>query len=266
MRANFNNLSLVLFIGMFFTLGCAGEYKNIADADAPKVERGRLKFAKSVKYLNIGWIPVYHEVRQGIFVSGQSWSPDGDNDFARKLYWCDTSPNPAVEVLICYDTPRENQQSTFILRMKNEQPELQRIDESQSFWVDADGRWLLFKKLFLNVENGEKIEIKGLSNADRNDGADIPNVIAISPGRQTIITLPDRIAKKEGGEEFLTLRIIDAASGKTEQRKVSFTKNPYLEDSGGGAANGSHRAIPGASKKIVWEKDAQGREQPVFQK
>src|ERR1700742_4728354 len=148
MRTNENNLSMVLLILLVFALGCGSSYKGVNDADT-KVERGRLKFAQSVIDLHTGTAPIYRSVRPSFFVNGRQWTPAGDEHLADRINWCDTSPNPKIEILRCFGDSSEQYNTTYILRMKDDKPEVQKIDEGTgSVWTDDDGRWLLFRKLF----------------------------------------------------------------------------------------------------------------------
>ena len=106
--------ALCLLCGV--ALGC--HYSGSNDRES-KVERGRLKFAKCAIDINTGKDPIYRDVEQKVFVNGREWSPSGDQKFAGKLNWCDTSPNPRVEILRCFGDASENYDTTYILRMKS---------------------------------------------------------------------------------------------------------------------------------------------------
>lgn len=254
---------MVLLILLVFALGCGSSYQGVNDADT-KVERGRLKFAQSVIDLHTGTAPIYRSVRPSFFVNGKQWTPAGDEHLADRINWCDTSPNPKIEILRCFGDSSERYNTTYILRMKDDKPEVQKIDEGTgSVWIDDDGRWLLFRKLFLNVETGEKIEVRGMPFADEKDGsAPVQYVVGISPDKKTIVAMPDNSTHAEGSEEFLTLWMIDAETGRVEKRKVSFTKNPWLKDYKGPENN--IQPPPAASKKFQWVKDQQGKLQPAL--
>ncbi len=266
MRTNLKNLSTLLVVWLFVALGCGSSSKGTDDADAPKVERGRLRFAKSATDIHDGRTPIYRNVRQRLFVDGKEWSPAGEKDFANKLNWCDTSPNPKVEILRCFGDASEGYKTTYILLMKNDKPELRKLDEGVgSIWIDDDGRWLLFRKFYFNVETGEKIPVKGMPFADDEYGsAPVQYVIGVSPDMKTIVAMPDNSPQREGAEEFLTLWIVDGETGKLEKRKVSYTKNPWLTNHQDPVKD--IQPPPAPSKKIVWEKDRQGKDQPVFRK
>jgi hypothetical protein len=263
MRRNQNNLLIGLLTLAAFALGCGSSYKGVNDADT-RVERGRLRFTQSVIDLHTQTAPIYRHVQPNFFVNGRRWSPAGDEKLADRINWCDTSPNPKVEILRCFGGAGENYSTTYILRMKDDQPELQRIDEGTgSVWTDEDGRWLLFRKLLLNVETGEKMEVRGMPFADdKVASAPVQYVVGISPDRKTIVAMPDGATRREGAEDFLTLWIIDAETGGVEKRKVSFTKNPWLKDHEGPENN--IQPPPAASKKFQWVKDRQGKLQPAL--
>ena len=258
MSRNEINLSTALLILSAFALGCGSSYTGVNDSDN-KVERGRLKFAKSAIDLNTGTDPIYRKVRQYFFVDGKQWTPEGDEHLAERINWCDTSPNPKVEILRCFGDSSEQYGTTYILRMRGDKPEIQKIDEGTgSVWTDDDGRWLLFRKLFLNVETGERVEVKGMPFADYEEGsAPVQYVVGVSPDRKTVVAMPDSAAHSKGAEDFLTLWIIDAETGRVEKREVSFTKNPWLKDYK--QPENGVQPPPAASKKMVWAKDQQGK-------
>lgn len=249
---------MLLAFWLFLTLGC-GQYKSIGDSDPPRVERGRLKFEKFVTNLVIGREPVYRNVEQYLFVNGKKWSPEGEPDFADKLNWCDTSPNPKVEMLRCISGASEDYKYTYIFRMRDDKPEIQKIDEGlPNIWANEDGRWLLFGQFRLNVETGEKVEMKVIPLAGQTAAILPLFVIGVSPDMKTIVELPDNMTKKEGADEMLTLWIIDTETGKTVERKVSFTKYPWLTDHEN--PDNDIQPPPAPSKHFVWEKDANGKD------
>ena len=257
MRTNLTKLIILSIICLVLTLGsaaCGDGYDNA------KAERGRLKFAKRVIALNIGPEPIYRSVEQSFFVNGKKWSPPNDKDFAENLNWCDGGPNLKVEVLRCIS---DSFDKTYFLRMTNNKPELQTIDEGlPNTWINDDGRWMLFSKFYFNVETGEKINVKVIPLAGQTAFVLPLFVIGVSPDMKTIVELPDKITRKKGAEEFLTLWIIDTETGKVEEREVNFTKNPWLTDYDNGT--GDFLPPPAPSKHFVWEKDTNGKDQLVI--
>ena len=256
------NLLILFCFWLFLTLGC-GTYKSIGDGDAPKVERGRLKFAKKATHLNVGREPIYRDVEQNLYVNGKKWSPEGEPKFADKLNWCDTSPNPKVEILRCFGDASENYQTTYILRMNGDKPEIQKINEGlPSVWINDDGRWLLFGRFYLNVESGEKKDFQVMSFVEGEEGAVLVQyVLGVSPDMKTIVVMPDSSRRKEGAEEFVTIWIVDTETGNIEKRKVSFTRYPWVKDHEN--PDNDIQPPPAPSKKLVWEKDANGRDRLI---
>lgn len=271
MKTNLNNLS-ILFVGwLFLTIGCGGSPGG-SDGDDPnarKTERGRLKFVISATSIHTKTRSIYRSVHSRFYVDGKEWSPEGEKDFAERFESCDTSPNRTVEILRCASGFGEEPRSTYILRMKNDQPEIKKIEAgNSSAWIDDDGRWLLFKKLYYNVETDERIEVKGMPFADDPYGSSpVQYVLGVSPDKKTVVTNFDSLPRteikngKESAEKFLTLWIVDTEAGVVEKRKVSFTKNPWLIDH----QQPFDDILPpsAAGKNFVWKRGADGRDKLV---
>ena len=107
-----------------------------------KTERGRLKFVISATSIHSNTRSIYRSVHSSFYVDGKEWSPEGDKDFAEKFESCDTSPNKNVEILRCFSGFGETPKATYILRMKNDKPEIKKIEAgNECTWIDDDGRW-----------------------------------------------------------------------------------------------------------------------------
>ena len=234
-----SNLAILFAFGLLLTLGCGD------GAGENKVERGRLKFAGFKFYVN-----------------GKKWSPPDDKDFAEKVNWCDTSPNPNVEILRCPGSSG-NYEMTYILRMKDDKPEVQKIDEGlPSIWMGEDGHWLLFSKFFINVETGEKIDIKLLPFNDGRERDIYPLiVVGVSPDLKTIVELPSDYTSKDRADDALPIWIIDVETGKVDERKVSLTKHRWLTKHQDPQNN--IQPPPEPSKHFVWERGADGRDKLI---
>ena len=76
-KINLQNLSILIIVYLFLVLACGGN--SIGKNNG--VERGRLKYDF------------------GFYVNGKKWSPKGDENLSKRINWCDTSPNPQVEIL-----------------------------------------------------------------------------------------------------------------------------------------------------------------------
>jgi hypothetical protein len=268
MKANINILSILFVVWLFLTLGC-GSAASGDSSNERKTERGRLKFVISAISIHSNTTSYFRSVHSSFYVDGKEWSPEGDKDFAERFDGCDTSPNPNVEILLCYSGFGEVPKATYILRMKNDKPEVKKVEAgNECTWIDDDGRWLLFKKLYYNVETDEQIPVKGMPFADDEYGSSpVTYVRGVSPDKKTVVAIFDNLPRtetkdgKEGTEEFMTLWIVDTESGAMEKRKVSFTKNPWLAD---------HKQPyddivppPETSKSFVWKRGADGKDRLV---
>lgn len=254
-------------------LGCgsssSGSSNNGDNPNEQKVERGRLKFVARATSIHTNTRSIYRSTSRGFYVDGKEWSPEGDKDLAERIGGCDSSPNPNVEILRCSSGFGEEPKATYILRMKNDKPEVVKIEAGiYCTWIDDDGRWLLFTKLYYNIETDEQIAVKGMPFADAEIGSSpVQYVLGISPDKKTVATIFDTIPRtetkngKEGTEKFLTLWIVDTETGAMEKRKVSLTENPWLEDHQ--QPDGDVVPPPATSKSFVWKKGADGKDKMV---
>ena len=156
-----------------------------------KVERGRLRY------------------EFGFYVNGKHWLPKGDEKLTDRINWCDTSPNPQVEILRCFGDSTENYATTYIVRMKDDEAEVEKFNEGTGvIWVNEDGRWLLGKKLLFNVETGEKREVKGMPWADEKDSSSPTQyIIAVSPDLKTAVRkYKDSLPSKKGEDNYWVLQ------------------------------------------------------------
>ena len=259
------NLSTLFVVWLFLVIGCDGTSSG-ESSNERKVERGRLKFVVSATSIHTNTRSIFRSVHSQFYVDGKEWSPEGEPDFAERFEGCNTSPNPNVEIIECFSGFGEEPKATYILRMKNDKPEIKKIVAgNDSTWIDDDGRWLLFRKLYYNIETDEQIPVKGMPFADYDPPASpVTYVRGISPDKKTVAAILNSIPRtetqngKEGTEEFITLWIVDTETGVTDKRKVSFTKNPWLND---------HKQPyddivppPVTIKKFVWKKNADGKD------
>ena len=241
MKNNMSNLAILFAFWLFLTLGCG----NGSGAKEDKVERGRLNY-----------------VGHKFYVNGKKWSPADDKDFADKVNWCDTSPNPQVEILRCPGSSI-NYEVTYILRMQNDKPELQKIDEGlPSIWTGEDGHWLLFSKFYVNVETGAQIDLKVNPHNGSAENTIYPlGVGGVSPDLKTVIEIPNGFDAKDRANDAVPIWIVDVETGKAEERKVSLTKNPWLTKSA--ISRDNIQPPPEPSKHFVWKKGADGKDKLV---
>src|SRR4051812_35936602 len=166
MKANSTNLSILIAVLLFTVLGC----NPFGRSKTEEIKSGRLKFIKTLRYGRTGthggsgW---YVDDRE-FSVNGKSCSPTGI-DVNDEIADCESSPNETVEAIKCYSF-KDSKEIAYVLRIKDEKPDwaIAYSDEyikgggnSLGEWVD-DGKSLIFKDFFYNVQTGEKQEIKGL--------------------------------------------------------------------------------------------------------
>src|SRR4051812_31197707 len=101
MKINLQNLSILIVVCLFLVLACGG---GTGKGSNSGVERGRLKYDSD------------------FYVNGKRFLPKGDENLSKRINWCDTSPNPKVEILRCFGDASENYKTTYILRMKGDEP------------------------------------------------------------------------------------------------------------------------------------------------
>jgi hypothetical protein len=255
------HLLMMVAIAALLALGCTRTNESASDPDAPRTKRGRLEFAKGLHSLRVGDKYVFRDVSQHFFLGGKEWHPPTDPDLAERINWCDTSPDPALEMLRCFSDASESYRYTYLLRMKGDEGEVTKLDEGLgSVWIDAEGHWLLFRKYYYNVVTDEKIAIKGMPGADDPDPpAPVQYVLGVSPDKKTVIGEYDLAADSKTG--LGKLRIIDTVEGKVEIRLVSVAKYPWLKDHQDPAND--IQPPPAASTRFVWKKDATGRDRLV---
>ena len=249
-------LDLITLIASIALYGCTRTESSATDDDAPKTVRGRFMFAKSLHALRVGDSYVYRDVTQYFFFDGKPWQPADDPGLAERVGGCDTSPNPAIEMLRCSGDFTEGYLTTYILRVNNGRPEAKKIDEacgSVPVWIDNDGQWLLFSKCYYNVVTDEKIAVKEMPWSDDPHGTSpVQYVLGISPDKKTVIGSYDLSPDSSDKDQIVKLWVIDTVSGKAEIQKASLARFPWLN-----AYDKPTDDIlppPAASKHFVWKR------------
>jgi hypothetical protein len=265
MKNTISNSAILFAFWLFLVLGCGGSSSGESSSERVN-ERGRLSFVASATSIHTNTRSIYRSTSRAFYVDGKEWSPEGEPEFAERFESCDTSPNKNVEVLLCSSGFGETPEATYILRMKNDKPEVKKVEAGNDFtWIDADGRWLLFRKLYYNIETDEQIPVKGMPFADDEYApSPVTYLSGISPDKKTVVAdlggTPRTETKngKESTEKFLTLWVIDTETGATEKRKVSFTKHPWLADHE--QPHDGFAPPPATIKKYVWKRGANGKD------
>jgi hypothetical protein len=248
-----------LFVVLLSTAGCERTAVADNDSNAPQTVRGRLKIAKGLHSLRVGDRYAYRDVTQTLFFNDKPWAPADDPKLADRIGWCDTSPNPDLELLRCFGDATEDYATTYLIRVRNDQPEVKKIDENGSLWIDADGRWLLFGKSFYNVDTDETIPVKGMPFVDDPMGSrPIQYVLGVSPDKRTVIGAYDLAVSDQDKDPMGKLWVIDTVSGKSEIRLVSLKKYPWLRDH----EDPRDDVIPppATATKFAWKRGADGKD------
>ncbi|HRI04043.1 MAG TPA: hypothetical protein PLL77_09895 [Pyrinomonadaceae bacterium] len=260
MRRSLTDIFIVMIVGLAMVTGCTRTNESPVDKDAPNVERGRLRFSKGINALRIGDQYAFRDVTHYFFFNGKEWEPPGDPKLADRINWCDLSPNPDIEMLRCTSNASENYRYTYLIKISNDQPEVVKLDEGLgSVWINDEGHWLLFRKMYYNVVTGETIPVKGMPWADDpNSSSPVTYVLAISPDKRTVIGSYDLAPDDVNGDKLVKLWNIDTVSGTREIRFASLTKYPFLTDHEDPTTN--ILPPPAAQKKFVWKRDTSGRD------
>ena len=236
-----------------------------------------LRFGATGTHGGKGW---YIDDRELKF-DGKSWKPE---KIDVKDLKCEPSPNQSVEALKCYSFGNMKQ-TVFIVRVSNNKPEfieaaaIESVKGNDSGNWTEDGRWLLFRNYFFNVETSEKREVKNLpGNVDNC-------FITAAPDLETIIYRDNcyDFVRNEAGEvtnsdeyqkhydeaqarqknNIAAFWLIETKTGAVKIRELKiadypFAKNPspYL----------TVEWLKEFKSKLVWEKDKNGKEQLVYPK
>ncbi len=270
------NSLLPLLVLPLFAVGCFwGEKKTEIH------QSGRLQY---IEYLRFG--PAGTHGSEGWYVNDREITVNGyrriPTEIDIKNTTCEESPNQAVEALKC-SSYKDMKKVIYIIRMKGDEPELvtasaqefNKADDSGK-WSD-DGRWLIFRNYFFNVETSEKREIKGLP--------DTPDkyFIAASPDLETIVfrDFCYDFARDDSGkvvnmaeyqkqcdkfqqrqkDGIAAFWLIEAKTGKAKILELKVKDYPFAEN--------EHEFLPVKwltefKSKLVWEKDENGKDRLVY--
>lgn len=272
-REVLNKPNILLLISLLMLCAACGKTKT------EEVKSGRLKYVETLRYGSAGThgSKGWYVNDRLFYVNGKSWSPKGIN-VNDHISDCEASPNESVEALKCYSFA-DLKETAYILRMKADEPEWLTASDAKyeggdnlGQWV-GEGRWLLFKDYYFNVETSERREIKGLPDFPRN------YFLATSPDLETIMyrescfrkrydsetgkPLPEEVIEKQcsvfeeharkGVEAFW---LIEAKTGSVKILELKKADYPWA------VSTDSFLKVEWLKEfrsKLVWEKDANGR-------
>lgn len=243
------NLWIIAII-FAFVAGC-GEYKKI---ETTETKRGDILCVHKAGVKDSYGTEKRYNLGNKIYVGGEELKPEDYKNFSEDAASCELSPNESVLTMKILNVDYERG-GTYLLKSENNQPVLTKIapydSKNEGEWSN-DGRWLLFREYFVNVENGERREIKGWK-----DVPDYYSLAGVSPDLKTVVIYGER------EDAFLRLKIIDAETGKIEEPKFAVAEYEWLVDK-------DHSPIYGGanfrwiSNHFKWEKDASGKDKLIY--
>lgn len=240
----------IIVIVFFFVCGCR-EYKRV---ETEEVKSGELACVHKIGIKDSYAEEKRYNLGTKVYFAGELFAPDDYKNFNEFVAGCEASPDKSVTALKISGVEYEKG-GMFLLRIENKKAVLTKIadyrSESDGEWT-GDGRWLLFKDYFINVETGERRDIKSLP---RN-----PNylsLVGISPDLKTVVMY----GKQD--DEFLGLMLIDTETGQTTEPKFERAKYEWLLDRTHAAPNTGAAHI-WISNQFKWEKDASGKDRLVY--
>jgi hypothetical protein len=270
-------ISICWLVVILFLVGaCGGETKTI------ETRRGRLKFVQTLQYGNVGshGAKGWSAIDRQFYLNDQKWWLQEDFD------GCDASPNESVEAYTCFKF-KDLRESAFIVRVKDDKLDWLKIYEEDSRnsggknlgeWVsEEDGKWLIFKDFFYNVETEEKREIKGLpdypANYFRTVSPDLETVVYEGscyygfPGAAT--ELEQKREKycqeldKLSEQKLVSLWLTDVKTGEARSIQLSSEKYDWLiwDQTKFEARKDWLKFV---QKQFIWEMDKEGKFQIVF--
>jgi hypothetical protein len=262
-----NRCNLVLLAVVFLMIVNCNYYE---ERKTIEIKRGALACVEEIGYGAAGTHGGKGWVRIGfdILVNGKKWLPDDYGEFMKDTASCETSPEKSLEILKFVNVDF-NKGGIYLLRLKNGKPELQKISEkhdskNQGKWTN-DGRWLLFQDHFIDVETGERKNIKRLPDAPES------NFLGVSPDLHSIVYRESGFLElnQNGSDEqwktwqanvengILALWVIDAETGEVKVVKLKRDDYRWLLDKSHPIpeTGANHLWI---SNQFKWEQDTRG--------
>jgi len=272
------NFMLPMMILLLAVFGCFWGEKKTETHKSGRLEYVRyMRFGPAGTHGGKGWYVHERELK----VNDRRWQPEEINV---QDITCEASPSQAVEALKCISF-RDMKETVYIVRMKNDKPELVTAaaiesvkgDDSGS-WTD-DGHWLLFRNYFFNVETSEKKEVKNLPG-------EVDNCFVVaSPDLETIIYRDNcyDFVRDEAGEVtnmdeyqkhydkaqerykngIAAFWLIEAKTGEVKILELKIADYPFAKNPSPYLTADWLKEFKG---KLVWERDKNGKDRLVYPK
>ncbi|HRH43682.1 MAG TPA: hypothetical protein PKY82_18775 [Pyrinomonadaceae bacterium] len=277
---NFINLFLSFGIWLFVFGGCCANETQYEERKS-----GRLKFIKTLHYGSVGThgSQGWYVSDRNFYINDKSWKPPNISNVKDDISDCEPSPNPEVEVLKCTSF-KDLKDTTYILRISENNPVWETVisgnyqsNKNSGEWVN-DGKFLLFKDFYYNVQNSEKIEIKGLpdfpANRFRATSPDLSVIlyegdcfyadeVTAEVDARRIATCNDSNKNRE--LKLSTFWLVGIKTGETKIFRLSREKYDWLYYDSGKSYN-QDGWLKFFQKQLVWEKDKDGKYQLISPK
>lgn len=272
---NLINLFLGFGVWLFVFGGCCASETNYEETKS-----GRLKFVKTLKYGSVGshGSQGWYVSDRNFYINDKSWKPPNISDVHDAIADCEQSPNLEIEVLKCTSF-KDMKETSYILRISEGNPLWEtamsgnyQSNKNKGEWVN-DGKYLLFKDYYYNVQTGEKIEIKGLpdypSERFRATSPDLSVIlyegdcfyaddVTAEVDARRIATCKD--SNKNQELKMSTFWLVEVKTGETKIFRLSREKYDWLYYNSGKNYN-KDGWLKFFQQQLVWEKDKDGKYQ-----
>lgn len=200
-----------------------------------------------------------------IYINGKEFYPDNYYSLGKDVAFCGLSPNAEVELLE-FEIAEHDHRGYYILRMENNTPDFKKVSDdirdNTGCWTN-DGRWLLFENYFVNVETGEKKNIKPLPSFPNCKNS----LVAISPDMKTVVQRADVTKQLEDeAKDLITLIMTDIETGITKEEKFKLSEYKWLTDTTHFVKDCEGANHLWISNQFKWEKDKNGKDVFVYPK
>ncbi|CAN5558871.1 hypothetical protein BH10CHL1_BH10CHL1_43210 [soil metagenome] len=246
-----------LLLALFLLTACGEKHAYVDTARGPFLCRKKSVYKWDISPHTGGqnrWFSDGYDV----FVDQKKFAPSDYPTFVDDLASCSLSPNPAVPTMIFLGV-NYDRGGIYLLRAVSNQAVLTHVapynSNDEGAWTN-DGRWLLFREFFVNVETGERQAISRLPDAPDS----YYTLIAIAPDRRTVVLFDNY----DIPTHRYTLLFCDTETGAVQPLLFDVNRYPWLQDKDHPIAGVDHSNHLWISAQFQWRKDATGKDVVVY--